>query len=91
MILRPVSPQSACGPPSSNAPVGLHEHLEVVVGELLGQQRADHVLDEVGRHLAVDVDARARAGVEISTVDEALRARRPRTRSITWVLPSGRR
>ena len=23
MILRPVSPQSACGPPSSNAPVGL--------------------------------------------------------------------
>ena len=24
MILRPVSPQSACGPPTSNTPVGLH-------------------------------------------------------------------
>ena len=59
MILRPVRPQSAWGPPSSNAPVGLHEHLEVVAGELLGHRRPDDVLDEVVAHLAVDVDPRA--------------------------------
>ena len=62
MILRPVSPQSACGPPSSKLPVGLHEDLEVVVGELLREQRPDDVLDEVGLDHRVDVDARAVLG-----------------------------
>ena len=33
------------------------EHLEVVVGELRGEQRLDHVLDEVGLQQRVDVDA----------------------------------
>ena len=33
------------------------QHLEVVVGELLGDRGLDDVLDEVGLHLPVDVDA----------------------------------
>ena len=73
MILRPVSPQSACGPPSSNAPVGLHEHLEVVAGELLGHRRLDHVLDEVGLRIWPSMSMPGACWLEISTVDSALR------------------
>ena len=40
----------------------VHEHLEVVVGELLGQRRRDHVLDQRGAQLAVDADARVVLG-----------------------------
>ena len=62
MILRPVRPQSACGPPSSNVARGVHPHLERVVGELLREHRPDHVLDEVGLHEPVAVDPRGVLG-----------------------------
>ena len=38
------------------------EHVEVVVGELRGQQRPDDVLEERGLQLGVDVDARSGLG-----------------------------
>ena len=58
--------------------------------EVRRQQRVDHVLDEVGPQLLLEVDPAGVLGRDQHGVD-AHRARRPRRRRETWVLPSGRR
>ncbi len=45
MILRPVRPQSPCGPPTTKRPVGLIRYLISPLIEFLGQHRLDHFLD----------------------------------------------
>ena len=57
MILRPVRPQSAYGPPTHEVARRVHVDLVVVVGELLGDDRADDLIDQVGADHAVAVDA----------------------------------
>ena len=44
MILRPVTPESPCGPPTTNLPVGLMWQDQPVVDHLGGQDRQDHLL-----------------------------------------------
>ena len=57
MILRPVSPQSACGPPSSNWPVGFTKISKSSSANCSGQRRPDDVLDQRGPEVVVDADA----------------------------------
>ena len=56
MILRPVRPVSACGPPSSNAPVGFTSSSVVVVGELRRKHRLDDVVVEVGLEQRLEIE-----------------------------------
>ena len=62
MILRPVRPLSACGPPSSNWPVGLTKIWKSSSANCVGQRRPDHVLDQRGPDVALDAHARAVLG-----------------------------
>ena len=57
MILRPVRPQSPCGPPTHELAGRVDVDVVVVVGELLGDDRADDLLDQVGADDRVAVDA----------------------------------
>ena len=72
MILRPVRPASPTGPPMHEAAGRVDEDLVVVVGELLGHDRADDVLDEVGR-IIVSRSMPSLCWVEMSTVSSAHR------------------
>ena len=53
---------------------GVHEHFEVVAGELLGQGRLDHVLDEGGPQLPLDVDRGGVLGRDEHRVETARHA-----------------
>jgi hypothetical protein len=93
MILRPVRPQSPTGPPMTKRPVGLTSKPVAQLGLVvqLGRQlRGYDVLPQVGPRSAALVDASA-CWVEISTFSMLDRLGRRRTRTVTWVLPSGRR
>ena len=60
MILRPVRPQSPIGPPITKRPVGLTRKFLselLLLVELGGQHRPQHVLDQVGLDEALGVDA----------------------------------
>ncbi len=62
MILRPVRPQSACGPPSSKVPVGLTRTSRPLVVEVRREQRVDHVLDQIGLDQRLGIEARLMLG-----------------------------
>ena len=89
MILRPVRPQSAWGPPSSNAPVGLTStpksspaNCSGSVGRITCSTRSGLIV--------VSESMPGACWVEMSTVTS--RTGRPSSYSkVTWVLPSGRR
>ncbi len=55
-------------------PGGVHEDAQILAVEVRGQQRVDHVLDEVRTQLLVEVDPAA-CWVEIRTV--SIRTGRP--------------
>ena len=59
MILRPVSPQSACGPPSSNWPVGFTKISKSSSANCSGSDGRITCSISAGRSVAVDADARA--------------------------------
>ena len=69
MILRPVSPVSACGPPSSKMPGRVHEDAQALGVEIRRQQRVDDVLDEVGPQLLLEVDPAGVLGRDQHGVD----------------------
>ena len=56
MILRPVRPVSARGPPSSKRPVGLARMRTLEVSRLVGSSGSDHVLGQVGQQDVLEVD-----------------------------------
>ena len=53
MILRPVSPQSPCGPPTTNRPGRIDVVRDLAVDQFLGQAGADDLLDDVIVNLLV--------------------------------------
>ena len=53
MILRPVTPASPCGPPTTKRPVGIDEVLGLVVDHRLGDDAVDDLLLDVGAQLLV--------------------------------------
>ena len=73
MILRPVRPVSARGPPSSKRPGRVGQDLVAVVGVLGGDDRADHVVAQVGLEQGLEVEPGS-CWVEMSTVFEPDRA-----------------
>ena len=79
MILRPVRPVSACGPPSSKMPVGLTKMRRPSRVEVRRQQRVDHVLDQVRAAAAPRGRSRRHAGSR-STRCRCARGARPRRR-----------
>ena len=58
MILRPVRPASACGPPELELAGRIGEHLVAVGGEISRYERADHVIPQVGQEQRLHVDIR---------------------------------
>ena len=72
MILRPVSPQSACGPPSSKLPVGLTSISKSSPANCSGSSGRHDVLDEVGLERA-SMSRPGSCWVEMSTVAKPLR------------------
>ena len=88
MILRPVSPESPIGPPTTNRPVGLIQNLVLGVTSSLGS--AQFMTWVRIASSSVFFFTSALCWVETTTASIAT-GRSSSYRTLTWVLPSGRR
>ena len=88
MILRPVSPQSPCGPPTTKRPVGLMKYL-VLESSRLGGMTAWMTFSSTSSRM-VSILTRLLCWAEMITASTRT-GRSPSYSTVTWLLPSGRR
>ena len=88
MILRPVSPQSPCGPPITKRPVGLMKYLVFASSSSAGTT----AWITFSRTSSRSVSVLTRSLCCVETITASTRTGlSPSYSTVTWLLPSGRR